>query len=108
MSDTASKTSIPNENSTRTTGGLVEVAATDDMAWFKTHGHNEHHVVRLHKRDGNCVEVIALAADSRVDVDALHGKVSDAGCRIVHGPREIDGPWRRLWLSLLFAGRFAF
>ncbi len=72
--------------------GLVEVAATDDMAWFKTHGHNEHHVVRLHKRDGNCVEVIALAADSRVDVDALHGKVSDAGCRIVHGPREIDGP----------------
>ena len=23
--------------------GLVEVQATDDMAWFKTHGHDEHH-----------------------------------------------------------------
>ncbi|HBM73101.1 MAG TPA: oxidoreductase, partial [Erythrobacter sp.] len=39
--------------------GLVEVEATEDMAWFKTHGHDEHHVVRLHKRDTNCIEVIA-------------------------------------------------
>ena len=29
--------------------GLVEVAADDGMAWFKTHGHDEHHVVRLHR-----------------------------------------------------------
>jgi catechol 2,3-dioxygenase-like lactoylglutathione lyase family enzyme len=72
--------------------GLVEVAATDDMAWFKTHGHDEHHVVRLHRREGNCVEVIALAADSREDVDALLGKVQDAGCRIIHDARELDAP----------------
>ena len=72
--------------------GLVEVAAKDGMAWFKTHGAGEHHVVRLHKADANHVEVIALAADSRADVDALHGKVAEAGCRIVHLPRELDAP----------------
>ena len=72
--------------------GLVEVDATEDTAWFKTHGHDEHHVVRLHKRDSNCVEVIALAADSRADVDALQQKVADAGCRIVHEARDLDAP----------------
>ena len=72
--------------------GLVEVAAKDGIAWFKTHGHDEHHVVRLHKSETNCVEVIAFAADTRADVEALHGKVIDAGCRIVHAPRELDAP----------------
>lgn len=72
--------------------GLVEVAAAENMAWFKTLGADEHHVVRLHKSATNCVEVIALAADSAADVDALFTKVSDAGCQIVHAPRNIDAP----------------
>ncbi len=72
--------------------GLVEVGAEEGMAWFKTHGHDEHHVVRLHASGTNCVEVIALATDSRADVDALHGKVAGAACKIIHEPREIDGP----------------
>ena len=72
--------------------GLVEVAAEDGLAWFKTHGADEHHVVRLHKADANHVEVIALAADSRADVDALHGKVTAAGCGIVHSPCELVAP----------------
>jgi len=72
--------------------GLVEVAAEDGIAWFKTHGHDEHHVVRLHQSATNCVEVIAFAADTRADVEALHGKVTEAGCRIIHPPRELDAP----------------
>jgi len=72
--------------------GLVEVQSTADMAWFKTHGHDEHHVVRLHKAPQNCVEVIALAADTRADVDALQARVAEAGCRIVHEARELDAP----------------
>ena len=72
--------------------GLVEVASEDGLAWFKTHGHDEHHVVRLHQTDTNFIEVIAFAADSPADVDALHEKVAAAGCRIVHQPRVIDGP----------------
>jgi catechol 2,3-dioxygenase-like lactoylglutathione lyase family enzyme len=72
--------------------GLVEVAAEDGLAWFKTHGHDEHHVVRLHKSASNCVEVIALATGSREDVDTLHQKVAAAACRIVHEPRLLDAP----------------
>jgi len=72
--------------------GLVEVAARDDLFWFKTHGHPEHHVVRLHQSEDNCVEVIALAADSRMDVTALHAKVAAAGCRIIQEPHELDAP----------------
>jgi catechol 2,3-dioxygenase-like lactoylglutathione lyase family enzyme len=72
--------------------GLVEVADAPDTAWFKTHGHDEHHVVRLHKADVNHVEVIALAADTRGDVDTLHDKVTAAGCTIIHPPRDLDAP----------------
>ncbi|MEL7782883.1 VOC family protein [Citromicrobium bathyomarinum] len=72
--------------------GLVEVEAKDDMAWFKTHGHDEHHVVRLHRSETNCIEVIALAADSREDVDALQTKVTDAGCKLIHDARDLDAP----------------
>ncbi|AKH41379.1 catechol 2,3-dioxygenase-like lactoylglutathione lyase family enzyme [Altererythrobacter atlanticus] len=72
--------------------GLVEVEATDDLAWFKTHGHDEHHVVRLHRSEQNCIEVIALAADTRADVDDLHGRVSAAGCQAIHPPRSLDAP----------------
>ena len=72
--------------------GLVEVAAEDGLAWFKTHGHDEHHDVRLHKAATNHVEVIALAADAASDVDNLHERVAAAGCRVVHAPRPLDGP----------------
>ena len=72
--------------------GLAEVASATDLAWFKSHGSDEHHVVRLHKSDANHVEVIALAADSRSDVDVLHGNVVAAGCRIIHAPRVLDAP----------------
>jgi len=72
--------------------GLAEVAATDEAAWFKTHGHDEHHVVRLRKADINHVDVIAFATDTRGDVDALHDKVVAAGCKVVHAPRDLDAP----------------
>ncbi|HEY6814187.1 MAG TPA: VOC family protein, partial [Croceibacterium sp.] len=72
--------------------GLIEVAADDGLAWFKTHGAEEHHVVRLHAAEANHVEVIALAADTRADIAALHGRVVAAGCRVVHAPRELDAP----------------
>lgn len=72
--------------------GLVEVAADDNTAWFKTHGASEHHVVRLHRSSTNCIEVISLAAVSRADVDALHGKVVEAGCKIVSPPGDLDAP----------------
>ena len=72
--------------------GLVEVAAEEGTAWFKTHGHDEHHVVRLHQAEVNHVEVIALAADDRADIDSLHDAVANAGCRVVHAPCDLTAP----------------
>jgi catechol 2,3-dioxygenase-like lactoylglutathione lyase family enzyme len=72
--------------------GLEAVPSDDGMAWFKAQGHDEHHVVRLRQGDVNRVDVVAFAADSRDDVDALHDKVAADGCRIVHAPRDLTTP----------------
>jgi len=67
-------------------------SSQDAMAWFKTPGHDEHHVVGLRAAEANRLDVVALAADSRADVDALHGKVAAAGGRIVSAPHELATP----------------
>jgi len=72
--------------------GLEEVQAQDGLAWFRSAGSDEPHVVRLRRSDANHLDVIALAADSRADVDALHARIAQAGCRIVHPPRELAAP----------------
>lgn len=72
--------------------GLEPVGSDDGMVWLKTQGHDEHHVVGLRPADENRVDVIALAADSRADVDALHDKVVASGGKIVHAPRDLTTP----------------
>src|SRR5580692_9311877 len=72
--------------------GLTEVAARDGLAWFKTPGSDEHHTVRLRRAATNNLDIIGFATPSRGDVQALHAKVAAAGCRIVHEPRDLDGP----------------
>ena len=72
--------------------GLAEVKTSDDMVWFKTQGHDEHHVVRLHQTDDNHIEVIGLAAATRQDVIELHSRVAAAGCRIIHDPKDLTAP----------------
>lgn len=72
--------------------GLEEVAEADGACWLRTQGDDEHHVVRLHRSNANHLEVIALAADTQADVDALHARVVGADCRIVHPPRPLDAP----------------
>lgn len=72
--------------------GLEPVPSDDGMAYFKAQGHDEHHVVRLRAADTKRIDVIALAADSRADVDALHAKVQAARCQIIHAPRDLTVP----------------
>lgn len=72
--------------------GLEIVPAADGMHYFKTRGHDEHHVVRLRQADANRVDVIALAAATRADVDALAADVAAAGARIIHEPQALSGP----------------
>lgn len=72
--------------------GLEPVRADDGMAYFKTYGDDEHHVVRLRPSDVRRVDVIALAADNCGDVDALHAKVTAAGCKVIHAPGALTAP----------------
>ena len=71
--------------------GLRQVAEQDGMVYFATEGHDELFVVRLRQSEKRRIDVIALAADSRADVDALHEKVGAAGCRIIFAPRALEG-----------------
>lgn len=70
--------------------GLREVATEGGMTYFAAEGHDELYGVRLREAAEKRIDVIALAADSRADVDALAEKVRDAGCRIIHEPRDLD------------------
>jgi catechol 2,3-dioxygenase-like lactoylglutathione lyase family enzyme len=69
--------------------GLKQVAEQDSMVYFATEGHDELFVVRLRHAEHRRIDVIALAADSRADVDALHEKVAAAGCRIIFAPHAL-------------------
>ena len=51
--------------------GLKEVAERDGMVYFATEGHDELYVVRLRQSETKRIDVVAFAADTRADVDAL-------------------------------------
>ena len=72
--------------------GLEPVPSDDGMTWFKAPGHDEHHVVRLRQADANRIDVVALAADSRADVDALADRVRAAGAKVVSEPHDLSTP----------------
>ena len=71
--------------------GLREVAEQDGFVYFATEGHDELYVARLRAASENRIDVIALATNSRADVDAIHSRVVDAGCQIVDAPHELTG-----------------
>ena len=68
---------------------LVESGEKDGMVHLAAEGGEELYVVRLRQAEEKRVDVIALAADSRADVDALHDKVASSGCRIIFAPKEL-------------------
>ena len=68
---------------------LVEAGEQDGMVHFAAEGSPDSYVVRLRQNDDARVDVIALAADTRADVDALHDKVVASGCRIIFAPRDL-------------------
>jgi catechol 2,3-dioxygenase-like lactoylglutathione lyase family enzyme len=60
------------------------------LVYLATQGHDELYVVRLRQSDVRRVDVVALAADTNTDVDALHGQVVASGCQIIFAPRALD------------------
>jgi catechol 2,3-dioxygenase-like lactoylglutathione lyase family enzyme len=69
--------------------GLQEVEAPDDLRYFAAVGSDEKYVVRLRQDETKRVDVIAWAAPTREDVDALFAAVSASGCRIIVGPHQL-------------------
>lgn len=70
--------------------GLREAGEADGMVYFAAEGSAEPYVVRLRPADGKRIDVIGLAADTRADVDALFEKVTAAGAKTIHPPRDLD------------------
>lgn len=71
------------------TWGLAEVGEKDGMVHFAAQGHDELYVVRLRRSERKQIDIIALAAATRSDVDELHQQVVDAGCIVVFAPRDL-------------------
>ncbi len=69
---------------------LKEVHEEGGLVYFAAEGHDELYVVRLRQDAVQRVDVIALAADTNADVDALFAKVRDYGCQIVFEPKALD------------------
>lgn len=69
---------------------LRQVFERDGLVYFAAEGHDEPYVVRLKQAPEKRIDVIALATGSRIDVDALYAKVTDAGCRIIFAPRALE------------------
>lgn len=71
--------------------GLKEVGDHDSMAYFAAQGDDELAVVRLRQSDTKRIDIIAFATDTRADVDAIHARVVEAGCRVVFAPKSLEG-----------------
>ena len=69
---------------------LVEAGEKDGMVHFAADGGEEAYVVRLRAAADKRIDVIALAADSRADVDALHDRIAASGARIICAPHDLD------------------
>ncbi len=69
---------------------LRQVAEQNGLIYFAAEGHDELYVLRLRQTDQKRVDVIALAAQSKEDVDALFTKVEAADCRVIHPPRQLQ------------------
>jgi catechol 2,3-dioxygenase-like lactoylglutathione lyase family enzyme len=72
--------------------GLRQTTTHQGMIYFAAQGHEEPHVVRLRASDEKRIDVIALAAATRAEVDALHAQVTQHGARVIFPPKNLDGP----------------
>jgi catechol 2,3-dioxygenase-like lactoylglutathione lyase family enzyme len=74
----------------RDTWKLKEVKDDGGLVYFATEGHDELYVVRLRQAEVQRLDVVALAADTNADVDALHDQVVASGCKVIFAPRDLD------------------
>ncbi len=71
--------------------GLAPVDERDGAHYFRATG-EEHHIVVLHEGGKAGVRKVNFAADSKEDVDALHGRLSGIGISVEEAPGDLSGP----------------
>jgi catechol 2,3-dioxygenase-like lactoylglutathione lyase family enzyme len=76
----------------RETWGLTEVADDSGLSYLAAEGSPEQYVVRVREDARKRMDLVAFGADSRAGVDALAERLIAHQVRIVHEPRELDGP----------------
>lgn len=69
--------------------GLDRVSEQDGLVYFSARGTDEKYVVRLRQDSVRRIDLIAWAASTRADVDALFAAVRGAGARIISEPHEL-------------------
>lgn len=69
--------------------GLTEVTAEDGLVYFAAAGSSEKYVVRLRQAEEQRIDVIAWAAETRADVDALFEQVQAEGGKIISAPAQL-------------------
>lgn len=69
---------------------LKEVHEADGLVYFAAEGDDALYVVRLRQADQQRIDVVALAADSNGDVDALHAAVLASGCKVIFAPQQLS------------------
>lgn len=68
---------------------LKEVHEADGLVYFAAEGDDTLYVVRLRQSAEKRIDVVALAADSNADVDALHAAVVASGCKVIFAPQNL-------------------
>ncbi len=68
---------------------LKEVREADGLVYFAAEGDDTLYVVRLRQSAEKRIDVVALAADSNADVDALHAAVVASGCKVIFAPQDL-------------------
>ncbi|PHR61978.1 MAG: oxidoreductase [Robiginitomaculum sp.] len=69
---------------------LDEVKEENDLVYFAAKGSAELYQVRLRQSDENSIDIVALKADTRQDVDALFERVKKFGSKIIFAPKNLE------------------
>lgn len=72
--------------------GLQETVVKDGCVHLGVAEQDEPFVVRLRQAPDAHIDVIAMAAPTRADVDSLFARVQQAGCRVIFAPRALATP----------------
>ena len=74
------------------TWGLVEVAEEGGKVYLAAEGRPHPYVIVLREDAEKKTDLIGFSAASRDDLDAIYGKVQEAGCKIIAEPGPAQGP----------------